>query len=138
MNITLKIYSSIPSEKVQIVWLPGSLKHEPVKIQKNTGQTKFDFNKITNKEPNNIVKFVPISENKQIYVQVGAFVYRDLAEKMRKLLVPVGRTRVVEAVIGKRRYFRVQVGPAANVNQGDLLLDQVIASGYPTAKLIVE
>jgi len=134
----LKIYSSIPSEKVQIVRLPGSLKPEPVKIRKNTGQTNFDFNKITNKEPNNIVKFVPISENKQIYVQVGAFVYRDLAEKMRKLLVPVGRTRVVEAVIGKRRYFRVQVGPAANVNQGDLLLDQVIASGYPTAKLIVE
>ena len=63
----IKIYSSIPSEKVQIVRLQGSLKPGPVKIRKNTCQTNFDFNKITNKEPNNIVKFVPISENKQIY-----------------------------------------------------------------------
>ena len=57
---------------------------------------------------------------------------------MQKLLDPLGPTRVVEAIIGKRRYFRVQVGPAPNVKQGDKLLNEVIASGYPTAKLIVE
>jgi len=134
----IKSFLPIPSEKVQIVNLPGSINSEPIKIRKYAGQTNFGSNKFTKKEPNNIVKFVPISENKKIYVQVGAFVYRDLAEKMRKLLVPVGRTKVVEAVIGNRRYYRVQVGPAANVSQGDKLLDQVIASGYPSAKLIVQ
>ena len=133
-----KRFSTIPSEKVQTVSLPGSLNPEPIKIQKDAGQTNFGFNKITNKESHNIVRFVPISENKEIYVQVGAFVYRDLAEKMRKLLVPLGRSMVVAAVIVKRRNFWVLVGPAANVSQGDKLLDQVIASGYPTAKLIVE
>ena len=81
---------------------------------------------------------VPVQTNQKIYVQAGAFVYPDLAEKMQKLLDPVGPTRVVEAVIGKRKYFRVQVGPVNSVSQGDKLLDLVIASGYPKARLVVD
>ena len=81
---------------------------------------------------------VPVQTIQKIYVQAGAFVYPDLAEKMQKLLDPVGPTRVVEAVIGKRKYFRVQVGPVNSVSQGDKLLDLVIASGYPKARLVVD
>jgi rare lipoprotein A len=88
--------------------------------------------------PENLVRVAPVSGSKKIYVQAGAFVYRDLAVKMQNLLDPLGPTRVVEAVIGKRRYFRVQVGPAATVNQGDKLLELVIASGYPKARLVVD
>ena len=84
------------------------------------------------------VEMVPIKAVKNIYVQAGAFVYPELAEKMRKLLEPIGPTRMVEAVIGKRKYFRVQVGPAISVKQGDKLLDLVIASGYPKARLVVD
>jgi rare lipoprotein A len=86
----------------------------------------------------NVVKVSPVAGGKKIYVQAGAFVYRDLAVKMQKLLDPLGPTRIIEAVIGKRRYFRVQVGPSTTVNQGDKLLDLVIASGYPKARLVVD
>ena len=128
--------SKIPA-KVQIASLPGSVGDSGIdtsvkrQFPVSTQDTKTAI-------PRNVVKVSPVTGGKKIYVQAGAFVYRDLAAKMQKLLNPLGPTRIVEAVIGKRRYFRVQVGPASTVSQGDKLLNLVIASGYPKARLVVD
>ncbi|MGB0577645.1 MAG: septal ring lytic transglycosylase RlpA family protein [Alphaproteobacteria bacterium] len=108
---------------------PKTITKQPPRISKR---------EIKNPTQQNVVKVVPVSGTRRIYVQAGAFVYRDLATKMQKLLDPLGPTRIVEGVIGKRRYFRVQVGPAQTVTQGDRLLNLVIASGYPQAQLVVD
>lgn len=134
----IKTYPVPVPEKFEIVSLPGS----PRAAQSNKINNGQHPNS-TIKSPSNStlraeVEMVPIKTEKKIYVQAGAFVYPELAEKMRKLLEPIGPTRMVEAVIGKRKYFRVQVGPAISVRQGDKLLDLVIASGYPKARLVVD
>ena len=125
-------------EDVRVVKLGGKQNVGSRIHKKPQPQSKKFMKDLDHKNATNVVTLVPIPKTKRIFVQAGAFVYRDLAEKMQKLLDPLGPTRVVEAIIGKRRYFRVQVGPAPNVKQGDKLLNEVIASGYPTAKLIVE
>ena len=131
---------SLPSQapaKVKIASLPGSTgvsSANPVTKRSPSISTR----ESKPSSPTNIVRVAPVSGSKKIYVQAGAFVYRDLATKMEKLLHPLGPTRIIEAVIGKRRYFRVQVGPASTVSEGDKLLDLVIASGYPKARLVVD
>ena len=73
-----------------------------------------------------------------IFVQAGSFLHKELAEKMKKLLDPIGQTRVIETIIGNRQFYRVQVGPATSVKAGDELLGLVVASGYPNAQLVVQ
>ena len=131
---------SLPSQKptqVKIASLPGSVGENPI-VENNDKAPPSPKPNPVHTKPVDVVKIAPVGGNKRIYVQAGAFVYRDLAAKMQKLLNPLGPTRIVEKVIGKRRYFRVQVGPAASVSQGDKLLNLVIASGYPKAQLVVE
>jgi len=131
---------SLPFQKpanVKITNLTGSIGD----FRANTGIKQpppISTTKIGIRTPTNVVKVSPVAGGKNIYVQAGAFVYRDLAAKMQKLLEPLGPTRIIVAVIGKRKYFRVQIGPAVTVTQGDKLLDLVIASGYPKARLVVD
>lgn len=80
----------------------------------------------------------PVSEKTSLFVQAGAFVRRDLALKMKRTLTPIGPTRVVEASIGNRRFFRVRVGPVESINDGDRILDKVVENGYPDARLVVD
>ncbi len=72
------------------------------------------------------------------FIQTGAFVHRVLAEKMRGLLAPLGPTEINQAMVGTQRYYRVRVGPVRSVKKADQLLELVVASGYPEARLVVE
>ena len=79
----------------------------------------------------------PVSEKTALFVQAGAFVSRDLALKIERDLAPIGPTRIVEATVGQRRFYRVRLGPVATVNDGDRMLDAVVRTGYPDARLVV-
>lgn len=74
----------------------------------------------------------------RLFVQAGSFVRREYAERMQRKLSPVGRARITEAVVGKYRFYRVRIGPLGTVEQGDRVLDHVIAYGYPDARLIAD
>lgn len=74
----------------------------------------------------------------RLYVQAGSFVRREYAERMQRKLSPVGHARITEAVVGKYRFYRVRIGPLGTVEQGDRVLDNVIAYGYPDARLIAD
>ena len=135
-NGKVKNMPFVPPVKIKIASLPGS--NERLLMKPATKRSSSFFKKtLKRSKPKNIIRINPIKSS-QIYVQAGSFVYRDLAVKMQKLLDPLGPNRVVPAVIGKRRYFRVQVGPVFSVTKGDKLLDLVIASGYPNARIIVD
>ena len=83
------------------------------------------------------LKIVPVSDKTTLFVQAGAFMRRDLARQMERDLAPIGPTQIVEATVGKRRFYRVRVGPVATVNDGDRVLDAVVRTGYPNARLVV-
>ena len=84
------------------------------------------------------VTIVPTSGPASMYVQAGSFVQRELALRSQRSLESIGRTVVEEARIGDRRFFRVRLGPISSVSDGDRVLERVVASGYPNARLVVD
>lgn len=84
------------------------------------------------------VTWVPVKQGTVMYVQAGAFVQRDYAIRLQRRLDALAPARVVEAVVGARRFWRVRLGPVASVEEGDRLLERVLAAGQAGARLVVE
>jgi rare lipoprotein A len=130
--------AAIPSGKVDVAPLPGSRVATPPKRSiTNAGPRQIPVNN-ANPQASPTLKIGEAVEQARFYVQAGAFVHRDLAIRMKNLLDPVANAQVVEAQVGTRRYYRVRVGPVYTVEDGDQLLDIVIASGYPRARLVID
>ncbi len=72
-----------------------------------------------------------------IYIQAGAFVQFDNANRLRAKLSPLGRVGVTSVNFGEQEMFRVRVGPVATVEEADRLLERLIHAGYTDARLIV-
>jgi len=88
--------------------------------------------------PEPVVTQVAVKPVSGMYVQAGAFVQRDYAIRLQQRLSIIAPARVVEAKVGERRFYRVRLGPVATVEEGDRLLDRVLASGNAGARLVVE
>jgi len=73
-----------------------------------------------------------------MYVQVGAFLDFNNANRLRAKLSVLGPTRVSTAKIDGRTFFRVRVGPIAQLGEADQLLERVIGAGHENARLIVD
>ncbi|MFA5122476.1 septal ring lytic transglycosylase RlpA family protein [Zavarzinia sp.] len=73
-----------------------------------------------------------------IYVQAGAFLQLNNASRLRDRLARYGRSFIAQATIDGQLFYRVRVGPIANVDQADSILDQIIASGETGARIVVE
>lgn len=73
-----------------------------------------------------------------IFVQAGAFGLFDNANKVQARLQPIGNVYIDRVLIGGRDLFRVRIGPFADVSQADAMLNQVVVSGYPNARIVVE
>lgn len=74
----------------------------------------------------------------QIFVQAGAFANADNATRLSGRLGQFGQTAITPVKIGTQTLFRVRVGPLASVDLGDRMLDQIVAAGFPEARLIVD
>ena len=72
-----------------------------------------------------------------IYIQAGAFGVAENAQRLRAKLAGVGNTDISQAVIEGKTFYRVRVGPVANVDQADRLLARVVAAGANGAKIVV-
>lgn len=73
----------------------------------------------------------------QIYVQAGAFENRENAQRLSQRLRGMGPSSVTPVTVGGKQMFRVRVGPLATVEEGDRMLDRVIAD-TPGARLVVD
>jgi rare lipoprotein A len=73
-----------------------------------------------------------------VFVQAGAYARFDNANRVRAMLARLGDVKVTQILIGGRDLFRVRVGPIADIDQVDLILDRVIRTGYPDARIIVD
>ena len=87
-------------------------------------------------DPTGNLRTVP-PQRTQIYVQAGAFENRENAQRLSQRLRGMGPSSVTPVMVGGKQLFRVRVGPLATVEEGDRMLDCVIAD-TPGARLVVD
>jgi len=81
---------------------------------------------------------LPVSGSNQIYIQAGAFTNVDNAKRLSHNLSKIGQTKVADALVKGVQYYRVRVGPIANVAEADKLLKRVMTAGADNARIIVD
>ncbi|MGZ9097839.1 MAG: septal ring lytic transglycosylase RlpA family protein [Micavibrio sp.] len=87
--------------------------------------------------PDPVVTQVAIRPS-NIYVQAGSFTLYENAKRLSQTLNQIASTNVQEATINGKKFYRVRVGPAANVGAADSLLNRVIAMGNGNAIIVVD
>ncbi len=88
-------------------------------------------------QPSPVVVQQPVHAT-NLFIQAGAFLQLQNADRLRARLSGVGSARVVPVQLGAQRFYRVRLGPIATVAQADAMLSQVIAMGNKDARLVVE
>ncbi len=73
-----------------------------------------------------------------IYVQAGAFSQAENAIRLQAKLSNLGTVRVTGTKLNGSDLFRVRIGPIPSVNAADQLLDRVVGSGFPEARIVVD
>ena len=87
--------------------------------------------------PDGTVTVEPIRDT-SIFIQAGSFLRRDYATRLSARLKVLGDTRVVEAMINNRNFFRVRLGPMASVEEADRLLQRLYSHGFDDARVVVD
>ncbi|MPZ11059.1 MAG: septal ring lytic transglycosylase RlpA family protein [Kiloniellaceae bacterium] len=74
----------------------------------------------------------------QIYVQAGAFTQVANAVRLRARLVSLGDVQISKALVGNDSFYRVRLGPMADVAQADLALGRLLGNGFNDARVVVD
>lgn len=83
------------------------------------------------------VQVVPVKPT-NLYVQAGAFSVFDNAHRLGARLSTVGPVAVTQVQTKAGHLFRVRLGPFANLQDADSLLERLIASGIPEARIVAD
>ena len=83
------------------------------------------------------VEMVPVRST-NLYVQAGAFLQYDNANRLSAQLSPLGASRVSNFRINGQEFFRVRIGPLQDVALADATLEQVIAQGHSDARIVAD
>ncbi len=86
---------------------------------------------------NGSVSYAPIKPT-NIFIQAGAFLQQGNALKLTQQLASLGQTRVTQARVGTQTFYRVRLGPIQRIEDADALLQKVLGSGQPDARIVVE
>jgi peptidoglycan lytic transglycosylase len=73
-----------------------------------------------------------------IYVQAGAFTAAENAQRLGAKLAKLGQVRITGARVNGAALYRVQIGPLPSVSEADRMLDRVVATGVPEARIVVD
>ena len=74
----------------------------------------------------------------QLFIQAGAFSRYDYASRLSAALSAVGPAAISQVQTKQGALFRVRLGPIPSLTDADALLERVIASGYPDARLVAD
>ncbi len=83
------------------------------------------------------VKVEPVHPT-HMFIQAGAFSRFDNANRLSVSLSTIGKTTITQLQTKSGTFFRVRMGPIASLDAADALLEKVINSGYPDARLVVD
>src|SRR5689334_11453747 len=87
--------------------------------------------------PDGRVGQVPVHAT-NLYIQAGAFTNQSNAVRLQAKLASIGTTNITPIRVDGQRFFRVRLGPIATVDQADAMLDRVVGSGVPQARIVVD
>jgi rare lipoprotein A len=86
--------------------------------------------------PEPVVTQMPVHRT-QIFVQAGAFTQVGNAVRLRARLASLGNVQISKALLGAGAFYRVRLGPVADVAEADRLLELLLANGYNDARVVV-
>jgi hypothetical protein len=78
------------------------------------------------------------AEDSDIFIQAGAFLRYDNANRLRARLSQLAAVRIEPATVNGREYFRVRLGPVDDVAAADRLLALMLENGYARARVVVD
>lgn len=87
--------------------------------------------------PDQVVQQVPVGPS-NIYVQAGSFSSQPNALAMSQRLANIGPARVYPVTVNGQPYFRVRLGPYAEVAQADSALNSALGAGADGAIIVVD
>jgi rare lipoprotein A len=88
-------------------------------------------------QPDGQIVMEPVKST-NIYIQAGAFARQSNAQMLTSKLSAFGPVRMTPVQVGNQLFYRVRLGPIANVDQADQMLQKVIRSGQPEARIVVD
>jgi peptidoglycan lytic transglycosylase len=98
-------------------------------------------------KPVQVAAIVPQSEQEvsvqpvkssEIFVQAGAFVDFNNANKLSAQLSTLGPSKVSQVLVNGQDFYRVRVGPVYDIEKADQLLANLINAGHTEARIIIE
>ncbi|HVJ43807.1 MAG TPA: septal ring lytic transglycosylase RlpA family protein [Dongiaceae bacterium] len=88
-------------------------------------------------QPDGKVQLQPVRAT-NIYIQAGAFTRQSNAQLLTSKLSAFGPVRMMPVQVGNQLFYRVRLGPLADVDQADQVLQRVIHSGQTEARIVVD
>ena len=85
-----------------------------------------------------VVALTPIPADPKMYIQAGAFVRFENANRLKAILSSIGRVQITQVRITGRPLFRVRLGPIPTVEDADNMLAAVVEAGYSDSRLVID
>lgn len=117
-----KNIETAPAPKVEK--LPQPVETTPIAVQQD-------------KPSGEVVSLQPVAPS-EIFIQAGAFVDFNNANKLSARLSGFGPAKVSQVLVNGQDFYRVRIGPVYTVEEADDLLAQLINSGHSEARIIIE
>lgn len=89
-------------------------------------------------QPDGTVRDVPVPTVGGVYVQAGAFLARENAERLLARLKSIAAFTISPKRQDGKMYYRVRVGPIDSVEEADAILEKVLMDGQKGAAIVVE
>ena len=84
------------------------------------------------------VEKVPVGGDNRMFVQAGAYIDYANASRVRTRLSQHGPAWLSETRVGRQKFYRVRIGPMQTLERADNVLDRLISSGFPRARIVVD
>lgn len=129
-NGTVKSASLAPPKNIETApapktkELPQPIETAPIDVQSNT----------TGGEVVSLQAIAPT----EIFIQAGAFIDFNNANKLSARLSGLGPAKVSQILVNGQDFYRVRVGPVYSVEEADALLAKLLNSGHTEAQIIIE
>jgi rare lipoprotein A len=81
---------------------------------------------------------LPVTGNHRLFIQAGAFAKSENATRLQQNLSRLGNASVSTIAINGTTFYRVRLGPVADVAGADALLAKVKQAGAAAARTVVD
>lgn len=120
-----------PGGSVASAPAPATAKPVPQAVPQQTAIGAINTPQLTGQ-----VSVMPVKAT-NIFIQAGAFLRQANAQQLQMKLSGMGQTRITQFMLNQQRFYRVQLGPIASVDEADKLLQRLIDTGHPDARIAV-